>query len=630
MTAAQEKPLVRLLKDIRSQAKSGLPIDEASLVYPVLNRLVELKTAASDAKGEGHSTVEATQEIKEALEAIGAKTYLTPVTEKPFVGSGQQHQGLVALFGGQTFSDARDAFVLSAHIDTVPANHTWLDHWTDDQGKPTKGSKDAYKIHVEYSGDRRDVEPKDIKLIGRGVLDMKGSLAGMLVSLAIKAPVLENSPRPVVLALSSGEEFGMRGADEIAQVMKEQRITPKEILVGEPTDGFLGRGNKGGLLREVEINAVPNEGVGKQHDKALRINIEMPGFHAAMLGSILDIDPAKAALEIYKKVKDLRTKNYDVEVSAVHFGLNNIAPSDKSSMEISFSGTAAQQQEIEKAIQGTVQSIVSEKGRVAKVANAVVSRATPILANAPINAVSNVGKLFSGVEFGKMSVTVDTAASVTPCMKSGRANAAEHALDYAHQVLIKKPFIPKKVGMDKGYPFFPMGATDTDAFVSWIRGDTKRAVLYPASLTSKVMPPETIIKGFEDIEQAIARPETKITGALRFSTPHFEEDPVANQAVLSSYYTAAKNSGFKVANPQWYKVPFPSDANVLKQHFPDSLILDIAAGGQRGSPHGKNENVTLEEMAQNVKLFSALIDSRALGKQIAPAKQPAASAGRQA
>lgn len=112
---------------------------------------------------------------------------------------------LVVRFG----PDVTGGIVLSSHTDCVPVDGQ---AWTSDP------------FTVTRVGDR---------LVGRGVVDMKGFIACCLAL----APALAAAdlPVPVYLALSHDEELGALGAAHLAPAMAAAGIAPEAVIVGEPT-----------------------------------------------------------------------------------------------------------------------------------------------------------------------------------------------------------------------------------------------------------------------------------------------------------------------------------------------------------------------------------------------------------
>ena len=105
-------------------------------------------------------------------------------------------------------------------------------------------------------GDRQwTVEPfrgeiKDGRLYGRGASEMKGAVAAMVIA-AIQAFEMKSPEGGIRLVLTSGEEFGCRGA----KVLVYKNLgSASGLVVGEPTENEPGIGHKGGLFLNVKTS----------------------------------------------------------------------------------------------------------------------------------------------------------------------------------------------------------------------------------------------------------------------------------------------------------------------------------------------------------------------------------------
>lgn len=114
-------------------------------------------------------------------------------------------------------------------------------------GDPTAGSlllcghTDVVPADAEsWSGDPYQVRRVDDRIVGRGVADMKGSVAAML--LAAESYVSDASaPGEVILAFVMGEERGGLGAEALV----ERGIQADGAIVGEPTRNRIAVAEKG-------------------------------------------------------------------------------------------------------------------------------------------------------------------------------------------------------------------------------------------------------------------------------------------------------------------------------------------------------------------------------------------------
>ena len=119
-------------------------------------------------------------------------------------------------------SDGMDPIVFTGHFDTVPLGAA---EWTVD---PFGG---------EIKGD---------KVFGRGSSDMKGAVAAMVIA-AIQSFEIRSPEGGIRLVLTSGEEFGCRGAKFLVSTHKNIGRA-SGLVVGEPTSNRPGIGHKGGLF----------------------------------------------------------------------------------------------------------------------------------------------------------------------------------------------------------------------------------------------------------------------------------------------------------------------------------------------------------------------------------------------
>ena len=144
------------------------------------------------------------------LSAAGARVRVMPGTDADRIN-------LWATVG----PEGPDGVVLSAHVDVVPvAGQSW--------------SSDPFRL-TEVHG----------RLQGRGAVDMKGFLAGM-VSAAEQAARLPLQ-HPLHLAISHDEEIGCVGVRPMLAALAEEGFSAAACIVGEPTGLRIGTGHKGKL-----------------------------------------------------------------------------------------------------------------------------------------------------------------------------------------------------------------------------------------------------------------------------------------------------------------------------------------------------------------------------------------------
>lgn len=129
-------------------------------------------------------------------------------------------QNVVARAGDPT----RGTLLLTGHIDVVPA---------------TEAEWSVPPFELTRRGDR---------LVGRGIADMKGPLAGMLLGVESYFASTD-APGEVILAFVGDEEAGGRGTRELVR----QGIDADAAILGEPTNLTVGRANKGALRYDVTV-----------------------------------------------------------------------------------------------------------------------------------------------------------------------------------------------------------------------------------------------------------------------------------------------------------------------------------------------------------------------------------------
>jgi acetylornithine deacetylase len=142
------------------------------------------------------------------LSALGAQVRVMPGTDADRIN-------LLATIG----PDCPDGIILSAHVDVVPVTgQSW--------------STDPFRL-TETEG----------RLHGRGAVDMKGFLAGMVSAAALAARLPLR--RPLHLAISHDEEIGCVGVRPMLAALAEQHFSAAACIVGEPTGLRIATGHKG-------------------------------------------------------------------------------------------------------------------------------------------------------------------------------------------------------------------------------------------------------------------------------------------------------------------------------------------------------------------------------------------------
>ncbi len=109
--------------------------------------------------------------------------------------------------------------VLSGHTDVVPVDEA---DWTSD----------PFEMREEHG-----------LYYGRGTCDMKGFIACALACAPIYAA--GTLKRPLHFAFTYDEEVGCFGAQDLVRLLKEERLRPSAVIIGEPTSMRAIDGHKG-------------------------------------------------------------------------------------------------------------------------------------------------------------------------------------------------------------------------------------------------------------------------------------------------------------------------------------------------------------------------------------------------
>ncbi|HEV7951632.1 MAG TPA: M20 family metallopeptidase [Glaciihabitans sp.] len=129
-------------------------------------------------------------------------------------------------------SDRSDELLLfSAHVDTVPVGN--LSVWLAD---PFGGVI------------------KDGRMYGRGTSDMKSGLAAAMVAVA----ELLHAGAPVALAVSTGEELGCRGANDVSTLIAGLQVNA--VIVPESTHNEVVLGHRGALWLSIATSGLAAHG----------------------------------------------------------------------------------------------------------------------------------------------------------------------------------------------------------------------------------------------------------------------------------------------------------------------------------------------------------------------------------
>jgi succinyl-diaminopimelate desuccinylase len=123
-------------------------------------------------------------------------------------------------------SGDRPPFIFCGHLDTVPAGEgTWA-------REPLAPARDGGRLY------------------GLGAADMKGAVAAMCVA-AARIAAIGGLVGELILAFTSGEETGSRGARALAESGALDGASG--VLIGEPTRNRVGIAEKGGIWLDVVV-----------------------------------------------------------------------------------------------------------------------------------------------------------------------------------------------------------------------------------------------------------------------------------------------------------------------------------------------------------------------------------------
>ncbi|PIR38489.1 MAG: hypothetical protein COV35_06905 [Alphaproteobacteria bacterium CG11_big_fil_rev_8_21_14_0_20_39_49] len=212
---------------------SGL-VNDFEAFKALLAELISYETVSSHNPNEAESTSKLASDIASALKQFGAKVSLIDA-DYP---QGVKQNTIIARFG----AEAEGGVVFSGHMDVIPARGQ--NGWDSDPFVLTQ---------------------KDDRLIGRGATDMKGAVCAYIaMSEKLRSMQLK---KPVYFAFSWGEEIGCCGNDHLLEGLKKMGAKPDIVVVGEPTDGLIITGHKGGGQQKAVFkgsaghSAYPKEGV---------------------------------------------------------------------------------------------------------------------------------------------------------------------------------------------------------------------------------------------------------------------------------------------------------------------------------------------------------------------------------
>ena len=545
----------------------SLQTDAQNQALALLEELIATDTTSSTLPELAKDTSAGTEKVGRYLQNAGAEVSYGEPEEFP-VGSGKLHKPMIAVFYPKDEAKRnRPARMISGHIDTVPALETdWDGH-------------DPHNLHFDGK-----------KYIGRGVIDMKGPVASAAASLATLAKngKLDDLEQPLVFALSSLEEVGVLGVPGIAKLMHEKKITPHEIMVLEPSEGYVATGGKGSIQERFTTEPILHPRAADPWPHTHTITIHTEGGHSSILGAS-PADPALlASTVILPEIEKLRKEGVPIEVCEVHYGkASNIVGGDLT-LTIGYGdGNEAHDQKVQEFFDKTLK----EKERSA---NKTLSIREP-LANAWQWVQNEVG----GLKLGQVAITHAADQPAKEHMRSFRRSDGLRSHQDAETLLNAAAAIYTEHGVQqknnaKGYVIPALGRTKLSVTLLHAgEPGMKSSLTYDMRFPMEAMKGSGIIPKAEDLAETIAKniAESGIHALSRervFDLPAY--DAGLSQRDTENLAWLAKLSGVKSYDSLATHVPNGSDGNRLAYEFPNAIVTDVMPGGFANNIHGINES----------------------------------------
>lgn len=581
-----------------------------------LRDLIRFNTTTSSHVDFAQDTTAATEYVGNYLrDNTGAEIHFGEDYEYPW-GSGKMHKSLLAIWQPETPTDKKP-IAFSGHIDVVPAPNAWQGH---DPFTPLE---------------------KDGKIIGRGALDLKGQVACLMGTLQAmhQSGKLKKLDRPLAFMLSSCEEVGLKGAAHVCNLAKQHGIVPDEVIIMEPTDGYIGLGAKGDLQESLTFTRK------QKTDKDERevwphyctVTIQSGGGHSSLQGAS-PADPALASVEVLKLVKQLRSQGVPAEICDIRYGIADNVVGGKATITIGYApakdgGDITQLFAVPEFLRHQLEDIQQHNANLFLGAITVIANTTNRLKNE-----------VTGMDFGKVSIKVDNIAykekegvaeteppvfesdvchskTVTQTAQGLQSDSAiEHALAVVEDIYNLHAQQRDKGGRAEGYALPLLGITKLS--VPLLNGDSDSASLscdmrYPVEAgqenTSNVEQIASIRKKIQDAATANPSFDTKIN-------ENIDIKPYAvstKDKRLLAYVDIARRTGFTQYKSVMTNVPYGSDGNIISKEFPDALVVTMASGGYANLPHGEGEHLTEQQIRKNVELFEGIVSEQAINGKAA-------------
>ena len=180
----------------------------------ILARLIEFPTVSRN------SNIALMRYISEYLAESGVASELLPTSD----GTKASLHAVIGPAG-------HGGVLLSGHTDVVPTDGQV---WSTDPFRLTRVGN---------------------RLLGRGTTDMKGFIASVLA--AVPSMVQAALSRPIHLVFSYDEEVGCIGVRPMLDLLRERRVAPQLVIVGEPTEMQVAVSHKGKMAATCTCSGVP-------------------------------------------------------------------------------------------------------------------------------------------------------------------------------------------------------------------------------------------------------------------------------------------------------------------------------------------------------------------------------------
>ena len=604
--------------------------DAQNYAQEILKDLVAIDTTSSVSDPSvAKSSLPGSEYVAKYLKNFaGAEIIWGPEVEEP-ASSGKLHKPMLAVWrpkGGKQ-SPLKDPLIFSGHIDTVPAEK---DTWPG--GKP-------HELHED--GD---------KLVGRGTIDMKGAVAAMIAQMRARfeSGDLESLNRPVMIALSYGEETALKGAQPMCDLLESQGVKSGEFVIMEASDGHVLNGTKGGIQDKIDFKAtlppIKHGDLSEQYPHYLDITIESPGGHSSFKGGA-PTDPARAATLVLSYVKAMREHGIPAEVLSIDYGIapNRVggalklkmgykAPENMAADGNNFALIQQIPQELEQWLGGE-ESKANRPGFMKTIRNAlnfdagklkITVKQPETLSDAEIrqwNQQEDVNSCAGNDGRPTYPITLSSEKGKMECH-----NAAEQllsTLDKMYEIHDRQ----KKNGAPAGFLMenvLGMGRTKVSGTMIQA-ADQEKATLYydirypleASQFADEAKTPKKTIENADALNTEILTYANSdpfvsathtIVSQFKPSRVTPKDDPRIREYQEISTQAKLNSQGRR---PRVSIASYGSDGNVISRHFKDSFAIDFAPGNYESLPHGEGEFITKRQLAASTDAVGLILERRA-------------------